>query len=55
MNTLKSNILLIYSGGTIGMIKDFKTGLLSPFDFKSLLNHIPELQLLECNISVVSQ
>ena len=54
MNTSKANILLIYTGGTIGMIKDFKTGTLRAFDFKTLLEKIPELQLLDCNIDTVS-
>lgn len=54
MNKLKANILLIYTGGTIGMIKDFKTGTLCAFDFKTLLEKIPELQLLDCNIETVS-
>lgn len=44
------NILLIYTGGTIGMIKDFKTGALRNFNFNELLTFIPELQLLECSI-----
>ena len=47
----KSNILLIYTGGTIGMIKDFDTGALRSFNFKDLLKHIPELKLLDCKIS----
>lgn len=50
----KPNILLIYTGGTIGMIKDFETGALRNFNFKELLEHIPELKLLECNINTVS-
>ncbi|MEN3323520.1 asparaginase [Mariniflexile soesokkakense] len=50
----KPNILLIYTGGTIGMIKDFKTGVLKAFDFKNLLDKIPELQLLDCHIKTVS-
>ncbi|MCB4799832.1 asparaginase [Neotamlana laminarinivorans] len=50
----KPNILLIYTGGTIGMIRDFKTGALKAFDFKNLLEKIPELQLLDCNIDTVS-
>ena len=53
MNT-KSNILLIYTGGTIGMIKDFETGVLRNFNFKDLLKHIPELKLLECDIATTS-
>lgn len=50
----KPNILLIYTGGTIGMIKDFETGALRNFNFDELLNHIPELKLLDCHISTVS-
>lgn len=54
MSLPKANILLIYTGGTIGMIKDFKTGTLRAFDFKTLLEKIPELQMLDCNIDTVS-
>ena len=54
MNTTKPNILLIYTGGTIGMIKDFETGVLHAFDFKNLLEKIPELKLLDCHIETVS-
>ena len=50
----KANILLIYTGGTIGMIKDADSGVLKAFDFKKLLNGIPELKLLDCNIETVS-
>ena len=45
------NILLIYTGGTIGMIKDSVTGALENFNFNDLLESIPELNLLDCNIS----
>ncbi|MCK8522530.1 asparaginase [Aquimarina sp. D1M17] len=48
------NILLIYTGGTIGMIKNFETGALVAFDFDQLLLKIPELKLLDCTISTVS-
>ena len=50
----KPNILLIYTGGTIGMIKDADTGALRAFDFDSILIRIPELRLLDCNIDTVS-
>lgn len=49
-----SNILLIYTGGTIGMIKDFETGALKSFNFDELLQKIPELKLLEHSIDTVS-
>ncbi|SEA40923.1 asparaginase [Bizionia paragorgiae] len=48
------NILLIYTGGTIGMIKDPETGALRAFDFANLLERIPELKLLDCNIETTS-
>ena len=54
MQQSKSKILLIYTGGTIGMMKDYETGALKAFDFKKLLKRIPELQLLECDIDTVS-
>lgn len=50
----KSNILLIYTGGTIGMIKDFETGALKAFNFSELLQNIPELKLLEHSIDTIS-
>lgn len=51
---MQANILLIYTGGTIGMVKDFKSGALKAFNFKNLLKQIPELQLLDCNIETFS-
>jgi L-asparaginase len=54
MGKSKTSILLIYTGGTIGMVKDFKTNSLKAFNFKNLLDKIPELQLLDCNIETVS-
>jgi L-asparaginase len=50
----KPNILLIYTGGTIGMMKDFETGALKAFDFKKLLQKIPELKQLDCSIETIS-
>lgn len=50
----KAKIVLIYTGGTIGMVKDFKSGALKAFDFKELLNRIPEVQLLDCEIETIS-
>lgn len=50
----KPKILLIYTGGTIGMRKDFETGALKTFDFGKLLHNIPELKLLDCEIDTFS-
>lgn len=51
MKTSKSKILLIYTGGTIGMVKDYKTGSLKAFDFSNLEKQIPELKQIDCSIS----
>ncbi len=50
----QTNILLIYTGGTIGMVKDYKTGALKAFNFKKLLKNIPELAQLDCHIDTIS-
>ncbi len=44
------NILVIYTGGTIGMIQDAETGTLKPFDFEDIYEHIPMLRLYNYNI-----
>lgn len=54
MQEKPSNILLIYTGGTIGMIRDYETGALKAFNFDELLANIPELRLLEHYIDTVS-
>ena len=48
------HILLIYTGGTIGMVKDYKTGALRTFNFDKLLKHIPEINHLNCTIKSIS-
>ena len=53
-NQMDSKVLLIYTGGTIGMIKKASNEALYPFDFQSLLKNITELKLLNCIIDVVS-
>lgn len=50
----KSKVLLIYTGGTIGMMQDAKTGQLKPFDFKHLTEQIPELNKFDVTLSAVS-
>ena len=51
---MKSKVLLIYTGGTIGMMQDSKTGQLKPFDFKHLTEQIPELNKFDVTLSSVS-
>ncbi len=54
MNRKKSKVLLIYTGGTIGMMQDARTGELKPFDFKSLKEQVPELNKFEIELSSIS-
>jgi L-asparaginase len=54
MEYKKPNILLIYTGGTIGMIKNPLTGTLEAFNFDQILNNIPELNILDCQIQTIS-
>lgn len=44
MTPLNTSVLLIYTGGTIGMIENTATGALENFNFEQLQKHIPELQ-----------
>ncbi|MCO6499407.1 MAG: type I asparaginase [Vicingus serpentipes] len=49
-----NSILIIYTGGTIGMIQDEKTGSLKSFDFDSLLKEVPELKKINATIDSIS-
>ena len=48
----KTRILLIYTGGTIGMGKDPENGVLEPLDFTHLVSSMPEFQLICADIDV---
>ncbi len=54
MNQKKSKVLLIYTGGTIGMMQDARSGELKPFDFKSLKEQVPELNKFDIELSSIS-
>lgn len=49
-----SRILVIYTGGTIGMVENPETGALSPVDFEHLTDQIPEIRKFRCHIDSVS-
>ena len=51
---MKKKILLIYTGGTIGMIKDNEKNTLIPFNFDELLRAIPELKSNELDLENIS-
>ena len=48
------NIFIIYTGGTIGMVKDAKTGTFVPFDFQLIEKNLPDLSRLEYQVTVHS-
>lgn len=50
----KTKILLIYTGGTIGMVADSKTGVLMPFNFEQIMDNVPELRRLDYKLGVHS-
>ncbi|MDR2556931.1 MAG: asparaginase [Bacteroidales bacterium] len=54
MNTNKRRICIIYTGGTIGMIQDEKTGALRPFNFSKISEVIPGLSALNVDVSVAA-
>ena len=50
----KSQILLIYTGGTIGMKEDSENKSLQPFNFNQITKEVPELKKINCVIDAVS-
>lgn len=42
-------VLIIYTGGTIGMMQNPETGAHEPLDFSHLFSHVPELQQVKIN------
>lgn len=50
----KSSVLLIYTGGTIGMKQNPSNGTLVPFDFSQILEEVPELSKFAYRIDFLS-
>ena len=50
----KPKILIIYTGGTIGMIEDSESKTLKPFDFDHISKQVPEINKLEVELSSYS-
>lgn len=46
----KPRILIIYTGGTIGMIEDPVSKALRPFDFSHLMENVPKVKMLDYDI-----
>ncbi|MEG1623198.1 MAG: asparaginase [Alistipes sp.] len=51
---MKPSVLLIYTGGTIGMQTDTATGALVPFDFSGIYDEFPSLKRLNVDIDVLT-
>jgi len=49
----KRSVLIIYTGGTIGMIKDPGSGSYKPYSFQGLLREVPELSRFGFNLSSI--
>lgn len=47
---MKPRILIVYTGGTIGMIEDPKTKALKPFNFDHLIENVPKIKMLDYEI-----
>ena len=54
MKENKPSILIIYTGGTIGMIRDHETNSLQPFDFSGIENKVPEIKKFGYKIDSIS-
>lgn len=51
---MKSSILIIYTGGTIGMKTDAETGALVPFDFSGIYEEFPSIRRLNIDLEVIT-
>lgn len=50
----EASILIIYTGGTVGMVFDEKEKHLVPFNFSQILDHVPELRQFNYLLTVLS-
>lgn len=49
-----TSILIIYTGGTIGMIENPETGALENFDMEQFRHYVPELKRFQFNIDAIT-
>lgn len=49
-----SSILIIYTGGTLGMLYDKKQDVLRPFDLEQLLEKIPEIASFDLELQIIA-
>ncbi len=51
---MERKILIIYTGGTIGMLNDPDSNLLIPFDFENISKNVPELRKFDFQVRSIS-
>ena len=51
---MERKILIIYTGGTIGMVNDPETKTLVPFDFENIAKNVPELKRFDFAVQSLS-
>jgi L-asparaginase len=54
MKNKEISLLIIYTGGTIGMVHDPEKGSLIPIDFRHISDHVPELRKFGYNLHSIS-
>ena len=52
-NPERPNVLIIYTGGTIGMVQNPQTGAHEPLDFGHLISNVPELKNISVNFQTL--
>jgi L-asparaginase len=54
VNQTGVSVLVIYTGGTFGMVYDQRAGQLVPFDFEQAIDRLPELNRLSFSITLLT-
>jgi L-asparaginase len=49
----RSSVLVIYTGGTLGMVYEHQNDQLVPFDFEQILDRVPEIRRLDFEVTVI--
>lgn len=47
------SVLMIYTGGTLGMVYDRESKSLKAFEFREILRNVPEMERLDFNLSIL--
>lgn len=51
---IRPSILIIYTGGTIGMVRKTENGTLIPVKFDHIRDEIPDLNRIDCNLHIIT-